>query len=81
MGANLQNTVKKIENGQRETENRKRKIEIPNSNVLTCKRVNVLTCKRANVLTCIVRVAGLHDLGTHFKNLKKKTPVKQKQGV
>ena len=26
-------------------------------------------------------MAGLHDLGTHFKNLKKRIPVKQKQGV
>ena len=52
-------------------------LQLPTCNFLTCN----LQLKRANVQTCIVRIAGLHDLGTHFKNLKKRIPVKQKQGV
>jgi len=48
---------------------------------LRCNLLFNLQLKRANVQTCIVRIAGLHDLGTHFKNLKKRIPVKQKQGV
>ena len=45
-GTNLQNTVKKIENGKQKIENGKRKTEIPNSQF---QRVNLQTFQLATL--------------------------------